>query len=157
MADGNGNRIQHSVQSYLDAYNAHSATLKKDPTNVAAQIMLAKMEPATVKLFEGVCIRARKIAEDQLKQGMFRKDGNWSLTASELMNSERWPSHGQMISWKDANDPKLGLSVEYMDPKNEVWQQYWQLYCLQRLVIGDKQKLYESNYASLLMDGPTAS
>ena len=41
LADSNGNRIQHSVQSYLDAYNAHASALRKDPTDVAAQVMLS--------------------------------------------------------------------------------------------------------------------
>ena len=45
--DGNGNRIRHSVQSYLDAYDEHSATLAREPGNVAAQIMLGKLDPAT--------------------------------------------------------------------------------------------------------------
>jgi Serine dehydrogenase proteinase len=105
LADGNGNRIRHSVQSYLDAYDEHTATLKKEPGNVAAQIMLGKLDPATVKLFQAVQARARQFAEVQLKRGMFRNGGNWSQTASELLDTKRWQSHAQMISWEDAKDP----------------------------------------------------
>jgi serine dehydrogenase proteinase len=153
LADGNGNRIRHSVQSYLDAYDTHSATLKKDPGNVPAQIMLSKLDPATVKLFEAVRNRARGFAEDQLKKGMFRDGkGNWSQAASELLDTKRWQSHAQMISWQDAKDPKIGLQVEYLEPSSEDWQNYWQLYCLQRLAVGDNQKLFESDYASLVVD-----
>lgn len=154
-ADGNGNRIRHSVQSYLDAYDEHTATLKKEPGNVAAQIMLGKLDPATVKLFQAVQARARQFAEVQLKRGMFRKGGNWSQTASELLDTKRWQSHAQMISWEDAKDPRIGLNVEYLDPKSDEWQAYWQLYCLQRLAVRDRQKLYESDYASLLIDAPS--
>ena len=154
LGDGNGNRIAHSVQSYLDAYDEHTATLKTEPNNTAAQIMLGKLDPATVKLFRAVQSRARQFAEDQLKRGMFRNGGNWSQAAAELIDTKRWQSHGQMISWADAQDPRIGLNVEYLDPQSEEWQEYWQLYCLQRLTVGDRQKLYESDYASLVIDGP---
>lgn len=155
LADGNGNRIRHSVQSYLDAYDEHTATLKREPGNVAAQIMLGKLDPATVKLFQGVKSRARQFAEDQLKRGMFRHGGNWSLAANELLDTKRWQSHAQMISWEDAQDPRIGLTVEYLDPNSDDWRDHWQLYCLQRLAVGDRQKLFESDYASLVLDAPT--
>jgi len=154
-SDEKGNRLRLPVQSYLDAYEEHAETLKKDPGNVAAQIMLGKLDPETVKLFEAVRMRAKRFAEEQLKQGMFRNNGgNWSMAASELIDTKRWQSHAQMISWKDAKDPKIGLTVEYMDPTASEWQLFWELYCLQRLAIMDNQKLYESNYVSISIDGP---
>jgi hypothetical protein len=152
LADGNGNRIRHSIQSYLDAYEEHTATLKKEPDNVAARIMLGKLDPATVALLRAVKARAQRFAEAQLVRGMFRKGGNWSLTASELLNTKRWQTHGQVISWEDAKDPQIGLNVEYLEPQSDQWQEYWQLYCLQRLAVRERQKLYESEYASLVID-----
>jgi|CXWL01.1.fsa_nt_gi hypothetical protein len=152
LTDGNGNRIRHSVQSYIDAYKTHAATLKKDPNDIAAAIMLGKLDPATVKLFESVMTRARSLAETLLQQGMFKELGNWSQAASALIDTNRWQSHGQMISWQDATDPKIGLTVDYLDPKSDLWTEYWQIYCLQRLAVGDQQKLFESDYASLLIE-----
>jgi hypothetical protein len=145
LTDGNGNRIRHSVQSYIDAYKAHTTALKKDPNDVAAAIMLGKLDPATVKLFESVMTRARSLAETLLQQGMFKELGNWSQAASALIDTNRWQSHGQMISWQDATDPKIGLTVDYLDPKSDLWTEYWQIYCLQRLAVGDQQKLFESD------------
>lgn len=153
LADGNGNRIRHSVQSYLDAYEEHTATLKAQPGNIASQIMLGKLDPATVMLFQAVRDRARQFAEAQLQRGMFRTEGNWSKAAAELIDTKRWQSHAQMISWEDAQDPRIGLRVEHLSPKSEEWQQFWQLYCLQRLAVQDGQKLYESDYASLVIEG----
>ena len=69
------------------------------------------------------------------------------------MNVKSRPSHGQMISWEDAASPKLGLAVEHMDAADQLWQDYWQLYCLQRLAIEDRQKIFESGFASLITDG----
>ena len=156
LADAEGNRIRYSVQNYLDAYIEHSATLVVTPTNVPAQIMLNKLDPGRVKLFESVRDRARNIAQNQLKRGMFRGGtGNYTRAAAALLDTTRWLTHGQMISWEDAVDDEIGLTVEYLEPTSEEWQEYWQLYCLQRLAVGDRQKLFESNYASLVVDSPT--
>lgn len=154
LNDGNGNRIRYSIQSYLDAYEAHSASLQKNPNDIVAQIMLSKFDPARVKLFEAARARVREFAENQLKYGMFRSgQGNFTKIASDLIDTKRWLLHGQMISHEAAKD--IGLSVEYLDPGNPEWQAYWQLYCLQRLAVKDHQKLFESDYASLLVDGPS--
>ena len=117
----------------------------------AAQIMLGKLDPATLKLCEAAVNRARQAAENLLKRGMFRDGGNWSLTVSELLDTARWLSHGQMISWEDARDPQIGLVVKYCPYHSDEWQDYWRLYCLQRLAVGDMQKLYESEYTFLLL------
>ncbi|MBI5851768.1 MAG: hypothetical protein HZB39_12190 [Planctomycetes bacterium] len=156
LADGNGNRIRHSVQSYLDAYEEHTTTLARTPHDIAARIMLSKLDPATVKLFQAVQDRARRFAEDQLTRGMFRKAGNATSAAKELIDTKRWQSHGQMISWADACDSRIGLNVEYLKPKSDEWQEYWQLYCMQRLAVADRQKLFESDYASLLIDSTSS-
>jgi ATP-dependent protease ClpP protease subunit len=154
--DGDGNRMAHSVLSYLEAFEHHAEVLKKEPGNVASQIMMSKFDPGTLKQFEAIRTRAQRLAEDLLRQGMFREQGNWSLAAAELMNVKSRPSHGQMISWQDALNPKLGLTVEHMDPGDPLWQDYWFVYCLQRLAITDRQKIFESDFASLTMDGVAA-
>ncbi|HYN82786.1 MAG TPA: hypothetical protein VES88_14960 [Gemmatimonadaceae bacterium] len=158
LSDGNGNRIQHSVHSYLTAYERHCEVLKQDPTNQASRIMLSKLDPATVRLFEGVMKRARTLAEDLLKRGMHKEGkGNWSKAASSLLDTTRWQSHGQMISWQDAQDPDVGLKVEYLEPRNVDWEEFWQLYCLQRLAVGDRQKLFESDCVSITIDSASAT
>ena len=141
-----------AVQNYLDAYGEHAKALKTDPDNVAARIMLGKLDPAILKLCEAAVDRARQAAEKLLTRGMFRNGGNYTKTVTELLDTARWLSHGQMISWEDARDPQIGLVVEYCAYHSEVWQDYWQLYCLQRLAVRDRQKLYESDYVSLVME-----
>ena len=145
--------IWQSAQHYLDAYDTHAKTLKNDPDNPADRIMLGKLDPAILKLCEVATKRARQAAESLLRHGMFRDGGNWSKTVSELLETTRWLSHGQMISWEDARDPQIGLVVEHLEYHSETWQDYWRLYCLQRLAVGDRQKLYESDYVSLII-GP---
>ena len=152
LNDGNGNRMSTPIQSYLDAYQQHSAALAKNPNDITAQIMLQKFDPARLKVFEAARNRARIFAEDQLKLGMFRapKSGNFTKIAGDLLDTTKWLSHGQMIGHQEAKD--IGLTVEYVEPQDGLWQSYWQLYCYQRLEIKEKQKLFESDYASLIFD-----
>lgn len=152
VADGNGNRISHPVQTYLDAYKAHSEALARDPSDATARIMLGKLDPATLKLFEAVRERARRFAESRLQRGMFKTAGNSTQAAAALLDTVRWQSHGQMIGWQDAQHPTIGLTVEHLEDDSELWRNYWQLYCLQRLAVRDRQKLFESEYVSLVVD-----
>ena len=154
FADSNGLIRWQPVQNYLDAYDEHYYTVDQNPDNVAAQIMLRKLDPGTVKLCQAVRERAKQCAENLLKRGMFRRGGSWTLTVSELLDTKRWLSHSQMISGEDAQHPNIGLVVEYLDQQSDLWQEYWRLYCLQRLAVRDHQKLYESEYVSLVIDGP---
>lgn len=144
--DGNGNQTSQSVLSYLDAYKAHSDALTKSPDDPVARLMLSKMDPATLRNFESIRDRARNFAEDQLK----RKGRNFSQIAGALLDTARWPSHGQMIKWQDAKE--LGLDIHYLEPRSGEWQAYWYLYCLLRLAVKDKQNIFESTYASLVLD-----
>src|SRR5208283_1242527 len=106
----------------------------------------------TVVQFEAISKRARTLAEDHLKQWMFQqKTANYTKIASDLMDTNRWLSHGQMIGWQAAK--QLELEVEYLHPENEEWRSYWSLYCLLRLAVKDGDKLFEADYASLPMSG----
>ena len=144
--DENGKEICHSVLSYLDAFATYSEALKKNSVDPVARAMLNKLDPTTLRNFEAIRDRARNFAEDQLK----RKGRNFSQIAGALMDTTRWPSHGQMIKWQDVKD--LGLPVEYLSPRSKRWQAYWQLYCLLRLAVKDRQNIFESTYASLILD-----
>jgi Serine dehydrogenase proteinase len=144
--DANGKEVCHSVLSYLDAFKIHSEALRKNPEDPVAHAMLNKLDPATLRNFEAIRDRARNFAEDQLK----RKGRNFSQIAGALMDTTRWPSHGQMIKWQDVKD--LGLPVDYLLPRSKQWQAYWQLYCLLRLAVKGRQNIFESTYASLILD-----
>lgn len=145
--DGQGNMVCHSVLSYIDAYATHSAALNKNPDDPVARLMLGKLDPTTLQTYTTIRERARTFAENQLK----RKGRNFSAITSALLDTKRWPSHGQMIGWQDAKH-ELDLNVEYLPPRSAQWQSYWRLYCLLRLAVADKQNIFESAYASLILD-----
>jgi hypothetical protein len=144
LGDGRGNAIPHSVASYLDAFTEYSEAIRRNPNDIVAHTMLNKIDPATLNVFAAARNRAQKLAEDHLKQGM--KVTNFTAIASALMDNKRWLAHGQMIGYQSAQN--LGLTVEYLQPDDETWRAYWQLYCHQRLAIKDAQKLFESDYVS---------
>ena len=73
--DSSGQSQWIAAQRYLDAFEEHTATLTSDPENVAAQIMIGKLDPAHLQFCRAVKERAQRLAEKQLKRGMFRD--NW--------------------------------------------------------------------------------
>jgi hypothetical protein len=146
--DNDGNCVRHPVQAYLQAHKSLEARLKLNSNDIAAQTMLSKLDPTMVVLFESIRARARKFAENQLKDGMCRNGGAFTAIAEQLIDPERWPTHGQVIDWEDAN--AMGIKATHLLATDGGWKEYWRLYCLQRQAVTDGQKLYESEYASLL-------
>ena len=150
LNDAHGNSIPHSIQSYLDAYKAHSEALQRNPADETARIMLGKLDPGTIKLFEAARQRARTFAENQLKRGMLRNKPGYTKVAADLMDTTRWLSHGQMIGHADAL--ALDLDIEYLAPDTIEWQMMWQLYTYQRLAVKDECKLFESDWVSIPLE-----
>lgn len=152
--DSNGNESLRPAQSHIDAYERYSDLLKKQPGDAAARMMLEKLDPSFLQFCQTLKDRAQKLAEQQLARGMFYGGtGNTTQTASELLNTKRWQTHSQMISWQDAKGPPIELEVEHVALQSPRWQQYWKLYCLQRLAIDDQERLFESDYVSQVLSG----
>ena len=146
----NGERMWLPAQSYVDAFLEHSKNLNADPNDLAARVMLEKLDPTLYQYCVAVKDRARKLAEQLLLKGMFSDSfSNWTEIADQLIDTKRWRTHSQVISWQEAESPPLGLRVDYLAPDDDLWQLYWQLYCLQRLALKDNEKLFESDYVSL--------
>ncbi len=150
--EGDGQTVPVSVQHHLVAYDEYANRLAAAPDDPVAKLMLQKFDPAVRQSYMGINERARKMAEKFLAQGMFADGtGNSTGAVSELLNTKQWHTHSQVISWRDAIDPRIGLKVDYMDPHSEHWQMFWQLYCMQRLAHEPNQKLFESDFVSLII------
>ena len=147
IPDSTGTLRWVAAQNYLDAFKTHADALNDDPGNLPAEIMFRKLDPVVHQRCIAAKKRSRSLAEDLLKRGMFRDGGNWTATADRLIDTEEWQAHSQGISLHDATE--IGLRVERIKPQDDLWQKYWRLYCLQRLAIGDNEKLFESDYVSL--------
>ncbi|ENY82790.1 SDH family Clp fold serine proteinase [Sphingopyxis sp. MC1] len=143
--DGNGSDMVYSVLTYLKAYDAARRALGEAPDDLANRITFEKFDPTIVRKFRSVSDRARSFAENLLK----RRGKNFSKIASELMDIDKYQSHGQMIGWEAATE--IGLTVQYMSSTDYIWRKYWALYCHLRLAIESEQRIFESNYVSLLL------
>lgn len=146
LKDGKGNNIVHSVLSYLDAFDAIAGELRKTPDDPVFKVQIASFDPTVLQTFEAVRLRARTLAENLLK----RVGLNYTAIAAAFMDTTRFPSHNQMIGYETAKE--IGLKVTYMPSEDLIWQKYWELYCLLRLAVNGKQKLFESARASLPLD-----
>lgn len=148
--DSEGTVRWHSVLNYLEAYETACRNVRAAPNDVPANVMLSTFDPTMLVQFEAVKRRARMLAEQHLNRWMFqKKKATYTKIAGDLMDIARWPAHGQMIGYEDAQE--LELEIEYLAPNSAEWRDYWSLYCQQRLAVKDGTKLFESDYASLAM------
>jgi hypothetical protein len=143
--DRDGNESWHSVLNYLDAFAQHAADLRADPNDIVASIMIDKLDPTQIKRHEMMRDRARNFAERELR----KKGLNYTAIASDLIDTKRWLSHGQMINWEAAR--LMDLPVDYVPLGDPRWLPIWTIYCHQRLAVQPSQKLFESAAASLVV------
>lgn len=145
LKDGLGNDICHSVLRYLASFETHAAALRADRNDPVAALMLDKFDPIVVHKFMGIRDRARVLAENLL----IPRGTLYSSITSELMNIDRWKSHNQMISAHDAKS--IGLDVDIVSGEDALWQELWLLMSFLRLAVERRQKIFESNYVSLVV------
>jgi hypothetical protein len=153
ITDGDGNRTTQSIQAYLDAYDQLTTRLQKDPDDIAARLEFNKLEPDRIVHFQAVKARARLFAESQMQRGMCRENGKHTSIATRLLDTKAWPGHGQVIDADEAE--RIGITVMRLLPSDPLWDGIWRLYCLQRLAVKDGEKLFESEYASLIVAAST--
>ena len=111
---------------------------------------MSKLDPATLRHYQFVADRARNLAENLLKQGMFRTvPGNYTKIPADLMDLDQFPTHGQVIDAQDAL--RIGLNVQVLERRSKVWDAIWALYSHQRMALGAKSKLFESDVVCLPM------
>jgi uncharacterized membrane protein YgaE (UPF0421/DUF939 family) len=74
--------------------------------------------------------RMRGLAEKILRRGMLKnlEEQELQQTLEKLSSSTQYNSHGAVIDYSEAKE--LGLNVEWMDAKSELWRAVWLLYCL---------------------------
>lgn len=145
LKDANGHDVNHSVLTYLNAYTEAQTALREKPEDLANRITFEKFDPTMVRKFDAVRNRARLFAENLLK----RRGANFSKIARDLMVTSAYPSHGQMIGWEAAKN--IGLNVDYLHLNDATWRKYWALYCHLRLAIESDQRVFESDFVSLVM------
>jgi membrane-bound ClpP family serine protease len=74
--------------------------------------------------------RNRRLAKQLLSKGMMTGKSEVELdeVLAKISSSNGYLSHGAVIDYSEATS--LGLSVEYLEPEDDLWKQLWLLYCL---------------------------
>lgn len=74
--------------------------------------------------------RMKQMATDILDRGMMHGKDKAEIDAviSKISDTAGYMSHGAVIDYHEA--VALGLSVEYLEPDDEIWRRIWLLYCL---------------------------
>ena len=139
LPDQSGNLHWHSAFNYIEAYEEAEENLRREPADPVFRATIDKFDPVLQRKLKQVINRARACAENLLK----RHGGNFTLTPSRLMDTERFPSHGQMIDWETAK-LDLDLDVQFLEGKDPLWRLYWELYCYLRIALEGHRKVFES-------------
>ncbi|WP_160298571.1 SDH family Clp fold serine proteinase [Williamsia herbipolensis] len=143
---GGGTSI-HSARSYIDAYEQHAQALRTDPEDPVARLMLNKFDPAVLEKLTRASKRSTVIASELLQTAMIKRKDDADALAAKLSDTAQWHSHGQMIGHEHCSG--LGLTVTYLDPRSDLWETLWRLYCLQAYSLPTGGTLFESKVASL--------
>lgn len=135
----------YSVAAWLTAYQQAEKLCLKHPDNPAFAVTYRSFDPAIIEMLRLAQLRARILAEEIGK----RTGLNYTMVAETLMDTRRFPSHGQMIDWRTAED--IGLkNISHMPRTHTVWNMYWRLYLALRQVAGGRKKVFESRHVTRL-------
>lgn len=137
--------VWYPVEAWLAAYDHAARRCRDHPNNQAFADAFLQFPGASI-----LALRSIKSRTQQLAERLARRQGwNFTLVADALMDTTRFPSHGQMIDWRTAED--IGLeNVRYMPRTSTLWDMYWRLYLALRAVVGERKKVFESRHLTRL-------
>ena len=95
---------------------------------------------------------AKRIAEEFLKNGMLKYDPpKAEKTAEDLAFAEKCTLHAHLIDWQEARDLLGESNVTYLDPNNDEWKIYWEIYVRSAIFLENPAclKLFESENNSI--------
>ena len=144
IQEGNTTSL-HPVAACLAAYEEAERRCQQHPNNSAFRAAFETFDPLLIEHLRMANRRTRQLAERIAR----RHGWNYTLVARTLMNTNRFPSHGQMIDWRTAQS--IGLEHIQYKPRNDpLWKKYWNLYLALRVIASHQNKIFESRHITLL-------
>lgn len=146
----NGKMMLVPANSLLNSLNRIKESIKKKEPPEVFMPLLAGFNIEMIDICEKAIQESAEIAEKWLKKYMLKKDGQKATKIAKVLgNTEKYKSHGKLISGKEAQ--KLGLHVELLDKKSKLWNLIWEYYCRAELYINESGavKLFENDCMSL--------
>ncbi len=144
VQDSDGN--WHSVFDYIAAYKAAEDNYRTKPNDPAYRMTFEKFDPVRFQSLQKMTEYTRQSAEDLLK----RHGGNYTLAPTQLMDTDMFPLHEQVIDWETAKRD-IDLNVRFVSDKDPLWRLYWRLYCFLQDALEGSRKIFESAHVSLLV------
>lgn len=137
------------VSALLRAYEEAQQRCARHPDNSAFAIELGKFDAVLIAEMRQAVNRARACAEKLLK----RQGANYTAVPSALLDVDRFPSHGQMIDWRTAQD--IGIpQVHHLARDHPDWRRYWRLYRYLLPLCRDDGSVFESLDKTIIVRAP---
>jgi len=148
-----GQTINRPAQSFLDGLKAIQEEVGKANGKLSPVYfpLLQQLDPALIDFCKKAITRSKRFAEKWLLKSQFHGNPEQAnKTATELINTEKYLSHGTVIDYKQASD-ELKLDVDYLPPDDPLWQMIWRLYCSYEIDMRDEKlaKIFESMTVSI--------
>jgi hypothetical protein len=82
------------------------------------------------QIAESAITRTRKLANQVLSKGMLQGEplNKISSLVDQISSAQSYSSHGAVINAEEVKS--LGLTVTFLDAKDELWKKIWLLYCM---------------------------
>lgn len=95
---------------------------------------------------------SKRLAIKWLTRSMYKNQPKEAeRIAEELINIEKYPSHGQVINYRDGL--KIGLRITYKSFDDPIWQMLWHLYISYIVVMKEQTtiKIFENRNSSVMI------
>lgn len=122
------------------------------PLNPAYYPFLKGVDAALIDYCYKSIEHSKRLAVKWLSRSMCKKNKREAKRiAEELINIEKYPNHGQVINYQDAQ--RIGLNVVYMPYTDPIWRALWSLYLHYVVAMRERMyvKMFESRDCSIVL------
>lgn len=96
--------------------------------NSAYYPILQGIDAALIDTCEKSILHSKNLASKWMMRSMCDNEPDAMKIAEQLIDIEKYPNHGAVISYKDASS--LGLKVRYLPQDDNLWEAFWRLFCM---------------------------
>ncbi len=133
-AKSNGTLLCFAAQSIVMGATSELGPIEPAVQNIPSTILteptIATQNFILHKYGEYALNQSKDLAKRLLTDGMMAGQAKADIdeTVKKLASRDVFFSHGSVINYKEAD--ALGLKVDYLEPGDSLWQQFWLLYCM---------------------------
>lgn len=143
--------VYRPAQAFLNGLKRiEDEHFEKSALNPAYYPFLQGVDAALIDFCNKSIEHSKMLAIKWLTRSMCSGQSDKARTIAEnLVNIEKYPNHGAVISYSEAQ--ALGLNVDYKDYSDDLWQMLWRLYIRYTVEIREKEwvKVFESSNTSV--------